>query len=645
MNKQLIKTTGVLIALFTLAALPLYAATNTVLLSYSTNVVEFTVEDGVWTYEGDFAHRDNNYGGKRTAFKGLTSDGLRVFIGESSGVDSRILEFDMEGNYQRVLTKVGYSIDHMSMSHDGKWVYANVNAWVPEAAVYRYSATTGSGGKFISNKGTNELGNVLWEFKVPRGITPDDKGNLWVSDRTAGKVFKFRESDGTYLGVVTGLSNVQALYYNADDEKIYCTGLLNASYVIDTADMTSRSVTFVPGTNTRLGITKVADDFCSCNFDIGVISTFDFDAATSTVVYTVPIHGNELITLPKTPLRPKQGELLLSETLSNRVMRISFDTGNMHDVEDKLFAGGEGVTYNGIALRQPRGLANYSNYVYVAEGVAGGRILKFSKWGIFKSVALDFSQTAYADCVPAALALTPDGKSIYVTDAHMLYIESDGTEWSNTMPAGYLNTNTYGRTVYKFNLTDQAVSVFADDSNLPSNYQLIEPRGVAVDNHGNVYFTSWYNYSNTLYKATGRTYYYNSDGVVQGNFEIQNTSLCYYDPIGIYDPLPGDSSISGAGIITSGYGIADIFWSPEKTAPASDYKKIIDNDFWRIYIDAEVINGELFYTDPVFKTLWSRTGDAARRAELTNLVSPTYMTFVAVSGEEPPTPGTKLLLR
>ena len=653
MNKRMKQAMSMLFALCMLVVLSVKAATDIVLQLYGTNVMEFTVEDGVWTYEGDFANTTNYYGGKKYTLKGLASDGRRVFIGEQAGGASRILEFDMEGNYQRVLKTVGSNIEHMTMSHDGKWIYANLNAWSTSAAVHRYSAITGSGysditdssGEFIPNKGTNELGTVLWEFNIHRGVTTDDMGNLWVSDRTAGKVFKFRESDGAYLGSVAALGSVQGLYYNADDKKIYCTSSGDNTYVIDTTNMTREVVYFGANTNNRLGVTKVADDICSACFDGGLISSFDFDSVTSSAKYSAPDEPRELIALPRDLLRPKEGELLISETVSNRVIRLSFDSGNAYDIGDEYFAGGDGVTYNGTALREPRGLAVYSNYVYIAEGIAGGRILKFSKWGSFKSVALDFSQTVYSNCVPAALAVTPDGQSLYVTDAHTLYIKGDGSEWSNGMPSGYLSTNTYGETVFKVDPKLHTVSIFADSDILDNGKDLVEPRGVAVDADGRVYFNSWYNDPDQLYNAAGYAYQVDSSANVLAGWLTGNLTTCYYDPIGEYSPAAGNVANPGPGIILSGFGIQDFFWVEPGSSMGSTPPKLLDNGYWRTYMDAEVINGQLYYTDPGYGNLYRRLGDNNRTVELSGLAEPTYMTFSEVSGEEPPAEGTVILVQ
>lgn len=626
-----------------LTALLSASAADTVLQLYGDKVMRFEVENDVWTNLTDFADNANNYGGAAHTLKGLACDGRRVFVGEQSAANSRILEFDMEGNFTRVFKYLDDDVEHMAMSRDGNWLYVNIGGFDDvNACVHRYNTVTVEGGLFIPNNGTNELGVTLWDFFKHRGIAEDEYGVLWVSERENGTLYKFDADDGSYLGQVTGCGGIQGIYYHSDDKQLYCVSSGDNSYIVNVTNDTKITKNMAAA-NLRLGITYADGKFYSARFSEGDISAFDFENETVTLAYDIGVqYARELITLPTAPLRPKVGELLLSETGSNRVIRISFDEGNAYDVEDQYFAGGDGVAYGGTPLREPRGLAAYSNTVYIAEGIAGGRILKFSKWGSFKSVALDFSQTAYSDCVPAALAVTPDGNNLYVTDVRTLYIENDGSTWSNGMPDGYLSTNAYGRTVYKVDPKLHTASVFVDQNDMPSGYDLIEPRGVCVDDNGNVYFTSWYNDTNNLYDALGRIYKFNSAGVLQDAFTKGNLSSCYYDLECVYDP-PATNAVPGPGIVTSGFGIQDIFWSP--LDDLSTQPRIMDNGLWRTYLDVEVLNQQVWYTDPVFGNLYRRTGYASRVVELNGLAAPTYLTFAEVSGEEPPAQGTVILVQ
>lgn len=84
------------VGLMALSVLSARAETDTVLVCYETNVLRFTVTDGVWSTQGEFVHRANNYGGTAANFAALASDGRRVFVGEL-GSPYRILEFDLQG--------------------------------------------------------------------------------------------------------------------------------------------------------------------------------------------------------------------------------------------------------------------------------------------------------------------------------------------------------------------------------------------------------------------------------------------------------------------------------------------------------------------------------------------------------------------
>ncbi len=632
------KRTVLVMASMILATVFANAETDTALLCYGTNVMRFTVQDGAWSAQSDFAHRDNSYDGIANTFNGLASDGRRVFVGEAATTSSRILEFDMDGVFKRRLVYIRQNVEYMCMSLDGNWLYATVNPWTTNAAVYRYDPVTSVGGVFIPNTGTNALGQVLWAFNTARGVAADSVGRLWVSERSNGTVYVFDGNDGTYLDKITGLSNVQGLHYSHADGKVYGTTTGNATFIIDveTLSYVSRSVTL----GNRLGITQVQGVLCSGRFDSPYITGYDLDAYTTANLADVPVTSRHIITLPRTPLRKITGHLLIAETVSNRVAKVSVDEGCGLD-PDGFFAGGEDVSYDGLALRQPRGLAVFSNAVYVAEGVAGGRVLRFSKWGTFKEVLVDFSKTDYTECVPAALACTHDGKTLYVTDAHTLFMAGNGVSWGGAPTNGYYNVNSFGETVYKIDVSSRAVSVFADSSSLPGNDMLLEPRGIAVDQYGNVYCPAWYNNTNSLYTTAGWIYKFNNSGVRQEKINCGNPSVCYYDPEGVYDPPAGDARISGSGIVFTGNGISD-FWWVEAGSDMSVFPKLLDLGAWRTYLDVEVLNKRMVYTDPEYGTLWRRMGDTYGVAVLTGLFTPTYLAFAEETGPEPPPLGTFL---
>jgi hypothetical protein len=635
------------IALASLLAGASRAETDTVLLCYPTNVLRFAVEDGVWSARGDFAHRSNAYGGIANSFTALASDGRRVFVGESGSAATRILEFGLDGTYLRRFALIGTNIEHMCASQDGRWVYATVGSVLNNptdgAVVHQYDAVTGEGGVFIPNQGTNSQGEVLWKLQALRGVAADNQGRLWVSNRNTGEVFLFSEADGAYLGAVGGMTGIQALHVSPADQKVYATSSGNNSYVIGATTLAASTVVIADLRN-RLGLTQVQGQICSGIWDRGEVRGYDLVAGTRVTLIEVPIESRQIITLPRAPLRSTLGHLLLAETASNRVTRLTVDAGYVVDAAG-TFAGGGGVTYGGLSLRSPRGLVARGDTVYVAEGVAGGRVLKFSKWGTFKSVAADFSQTAYAGCVPAALALAPDGTTLYVTDAHTLFIAGNNVSWANVPSNGYYNVNGYGETVYKVDLPSRDVSVFADSSSLSGGNQLLEPQGLAVDDAGNVYCTAWFNKVTSLSNGTGSVYQFSPAGVrTAGYSSVGNPSVCYYDPVGVYSPAATNALIGGPGILYTGNGVQDFWWTPAG-GNLSVLLKMLDLGNWRNYLDLEIVDGRMWFTDPEYGTLWRRTGETTREVVLTGLGTPTYLTYVTETGPEPPPSGTVLSLK
>ncbi len=306
-----------------------------------------------------------------------------------------------------------------------------------------------------------------------------------------------------------------------------------------------------------------------------------------------------------------------------------------------LFAGGEGVAYAGQPLRQPRGIASFSNTVYVAEGVPGGRILRFSKWGTFKEVTADFSATPYAGCVPTALALSPDGGSLYVSDAHTLFLAGGGAAWANVPTNGYYGTNSFGETIYKIQARSGDVSIFANAENCEDGETLPECHGVAVNAAGDVYCTAWFNKTNALYQGTGKLYRFSPDGTRLATCRIENPTVCYYDRESVYSPIVTNTQVQGAGILFTGNGIQDFWWT-SATAALTEIHKVLDLGPWRSYLDVEVVNGRFFYTDPEYGLLWMRMGDSSATAIRSGLSVPSYLDYVVWSGPEP-APGGSLL--
>lgn len=521
-------------------------------------------------------------------------------------------------------------------------VGVNFSAASSIATVYRFDAVTGAGGLFIPNEGTNEVGVSLWKFQLMRGIATDDDGNVWVSDRSSNNVFKFSGEDGSWLQTFSGLSSVQPLVYSPGDKKVYGGASNNLVFTIDTENGTATTTT-VPGIGNRLGITMVQGMLCSGRWDTPEIAKMDLNTPSWQVLAETPKNARQLITLPRAPLRETLGHVLISETDANRVTRATIDAGGLLNVVD-AFAGAAGAIYGGTPLRQPRGLATYSNMVYIAEGVVGGRILRFNKWGTFKEVVADFSASPYTGCVPTALDVSPDGQTLYVSDAHTLFITGANANWANVPGDGYYATRSFGETIYKVQVRSNAISIFANADNCAPNFTLLECHGIAVDDAGRVHCTAWFNRTNSLNQSSGTVYAFAPDGTRLATRDLGNPTACYYDRSGTYVPAAADPLVSGPGLLFTGNGMQDFWWSPVGESTLSNIK-VLDLGNWRNYLDIEIVNGRFMFTDPEYSTLWLRTGEATRATGLTGLVTPSYLTFVPETGEEPPPVGTVLQLR
>lgn len=231
-----------------------------------------------------------------------------------------------------------------------------------------------------------------------------------------------------------------------------------------------------------------------------------------------------------------------------------------------------------------------------------------------------------------------------MTDARLLYVAGNNGAWRNVPGNGYFVTNSFGETVFKLALPSGALSVFASSSSLTSGSLLIEPRGLAVDGSNNVYCSAWYSKANMVTNDSGAVYRFSVSGVRQASVAVQNPSVCCYDPSGLYAPAATSALIGGPGVLHTGNGIQDFWWTAANGA-MSARAKVLDLGLWRDYLDAEVVDGLMWYTDPEYGVVWRRAGDALGEVVATGLGAPTYLASVYVDGPEPPPAGSVLTLR
>jgi len=220
----------------------------------------------------------------------------------------------------------------------------------------------------------------------------------------------------------------------------------------------------------------------------GAVKAVGFGAAAITVSYS----GQTLSdTVNVTPL--PQARFLVADGGNNRVL-LCDATGTNWNVA-AVFAAG---AYDGLPLSEPTGLAqDAAGNVYVSEGVAGGRVLKFNSHGACLGTigadGVDFTGT------PGYLALDPNGNV-------------------------YLSTPFTANTIVKYDATGHAWSVFvpATDS---ATYTLNNPIGIAFDPNGNLYVCN------------------------RGSFNAANRSIVEFDTNGVYVPNPNTGLDFATGLV------------------------------------------------------------------------------------------------
>ena len=180
------------------AALRAYA--ETVLVVYSggnKEVRQFSVANGVWTYEKVFA--SGSYEGKAMTPAGVASDGRRVYIGDIAA--RRILAFEADGTFVGTVTNFASTCmpDCVFAAPNG-YLYMSDAFGSAGDRIYRFDLDTWQGGEFIATTGWGET------FNNPRGLAVDENGLLLVADRNSNKVRRFNATDGAYSNILATVS-------------------------------------------------------------------------------------------------------------------------------------------------------------------------------------------------------------------------------------------------------------------------------------------------------------------------------------------------------------------------------------------------------------------------------------------------------
>jgi len=232
--------------------------------------------------------------------------------------------------------------------------------------------------------------------------------------------------------------------------------------------------------------------------------------------------------------------VLVADAGANRIVRLCPNSLGQW-CEDGLFA-------ENFAMTAPYGVAYNGNTVYVSEAVAGGRVLAFTRKGVYLGTVTQFPATN----TPNALAVAPDG-TLYVSDAF----------------------GTAGDKIFKVNPSTGTREVFVDTTGWGGT--LIDPLGVTCDTNGNIYVADY-----QTGNGDGRFRKFSSAGI------LITSSSVFDKPRGIcWDTAQ-------TRLIGSVFGACDFYQFSSDFQTSS---KIGDYSTWTQYLGVNVINSWVFFSN------------------------------------------------
>ncbi len=274
--------------------------------------------------------------------------------------------------------------------------------------------------------------------------------------------------------------------------------------------------------------------------------------------------------------------MLVADAGANRVVRYC-PNGQGQWCEDGFFT--RSASYAGRALTTPHGMTTCGDTVYVSEAVAGGRILAFSLQGLFRGVVTQFP----AENVPDAIVCSPDGISLYVSDAF----------------------GTGGDKIFRVNCSTGLREVFVDTTGWGGT--LRDPRGVACDGSGNLYVADFQTGFEDGYFRK-----FSPDGTL-----LANSSRAFDEPRGVFwDALQSR-------LIGTVYGACDVF---QLSADLQTNSRIGDYAVWTKYYGLGMIGSMLLFTDYDLGMIHPLTSSGAL-AVASGLNTPAHFVYLTTGGE------------
>jgi sugar lactone lactonase YvrE len=346
-----------------------------------------------------------------------------------------------------------------------------IQVQVAQGMISTYAGTGVSG--YTGDGGAATLAKV----GGPEGVAVASNGDLYIADTANHVIRKVVAATGIITTVAgTGAAGASgdggaataAKLRNPEDVCLASNGDL---YIADTANHEIRKVTAATGVITRVAGTGASG------------STGDGGAATSAKLNKPA--GIEVAS---------NGDLYISDTLNNRVRKVTAATGNIAAYAGTGTGGytGDGGAATSARLSGPQGLVLSSGDLYVADTVnnvirkvtvATGTITTFAGTGTAGSTG---------DGGAAASATLNAPQAIDVSSAGDFYIADTGSNKIRRVQSGSLIITTIAGT---------GTAGFSGDGGAATSANLNSPRGIAIASTGVYYIGDTTN--NRIRKVTG----------------------------------------------------------------------------------------------------------------------------------------------
>lgn len=361
---------------------------ETVLVAFSAGnkqVLQYTVSNGVWTYEKVFA--SGSYGGKTMNPVGVTSDGRRVYVSEID--NKRILAFETNGVFVGAVTNFASTCTpECVLAAPNGYLYMSDAFGSAGDKIYRFDLQTWEGGEFIPMTGWGST------FNNPRGLAFDENGFLYVADRNANVIRRFDAQTGVFSNNLATVYEAQALAYDFRARRLLCAGRLVANGPGATAAI-EKDGTIVPlyqndTSNPRIGVLAIGEDVYYSSYSENKVYRVQPDG-TRTVVVNAPSGVSQpmyMTVIPEHPISPENGLIAhwrFNESANAALMASSIGPEGYREIEAQgyLQSGASGVeggalwfnTYSRGLVRDSKTLLpatnDFSVFMWAGASVSG----------------------------------------------------------------------------------------------------------------------------------------------------------------------------------------------------------------------------------------------------------------------------------